>query len=132
MRIVLQASGFMPENNNKLDSNSGVSQLSEHSTNFDFKNEWKNSFGQKTTPPSDSKTSLKRFIRRVRFYNRIFLFIWFFIFKVILKLSSEENDMGFKIRGGFENSLGIFISHVTKNSSADFVGLKVNKKKFNK
>lgn len=66
LRIVLQASGFMPENSNKLESSSGLSQLSDRSSNFDFNNEWKNSFGQKASPPSDSKTSLKRFIRRVR------------------------------------------------------------------
>ncbi|CAF0796523.1 unnamed protein product [Brachionus calyciflorus] len=110
LRIVLQSSGFMPEVdlNQKLASDCGVSQLSEHLLNFEFNNEWNNSFGQKTTPPSDSKTSLKKFIRRV-----------------LLRLSSEEDDLGFKIRGGIENSLGIFISHVSKNSTADLIGLKV-------
>lgn len=65
LRIVLQTSGFMPEKP-KEDSDSDFLQFSQNSTNFNFNNEWKNSFGQNTTPPTDSKTSLKRFIRRVR------------------------------------------------------------------
>ena len=67
LRIVLQTSGFMPEVdiNQKLASDSGVSQLSDHSNSFDFNNEWQNIFGQKTNPPSDSKTSLKKYVRRV-------------------------------------------------------------------
>ena len=69
--------------NQKLASDSGVSQLSDHSNNFDFNNEWLNIFGQKTNPPSDSKTSLKKYVRRVfqifckiefkKFSNLIFL-----------------------------------------------------------
>lgn len=67
LRIVLQTSGFMPETdaNEKLASDSQVSQSSDHGCNFDFTNEWNTPFGNNINPPSESKTSLKRHIRRV-------------------------------------------------------------------
>ena len=37
-----------------------------------------------------------------------------------------DTGLGIKIRGGIEHSLGVFISFVEPNSSADLMGLKVS------
>ena len=60
MRIVLQTSGFLPE------------QVSNHYdapflNDLAFNNEWTDPLGNKTSPPSENKTNIKRFIRKVNF-----------------------------------------------------------------
>ena len=64
LRIVLQTSGFMPENApSDQDKNHNL-----HSLDVQFRNEWFDPFDSLTKPPSESKTSLKRLIRRVLKY----------------------------------------------------------------
>ena len=122
LRIVLQKSGFMPEDLNEcyekmnLESNSG-SSLSESSSasvvNQEsavyFNNDWLDTFGNLTKPPTESKSSFKKHLRRVYLRPRI-----------------NENGIGFSIRGGIEYSLGVFVSHVVPKSNADLMGLRVS------
>jgi hypothetical protein len=49
----------------KLASGSSHSQFSAHFQSHTFNNEWLDSFANKTTPPAESKSSLKKHIRRV-------------------------------------------------------------------
>lgn len=68
LRIVLQTSGFMPETeiNERLSSNSGVSEFSGDSICAEFSNEWLDAFAKPTqSPAAESKPSLKKYIRRV-------------------------------------------------------------------
>jgi hypothetical protein len=101
IKIVLQTSGFMPENVNVPGGQTGPI----------FLNKWVDSFNNETSPPEENKSSLKRHIRRI-----------------VLRpnLDNEEGrDLGFSIRGGFESGLGIFISKMVTKSVSDLHGLRV-------
>lgn len=63
MRIVLQTSGFLPE----LFIENEAMNHKENSLGFVFKNEWVTPFEGLTNPPSESKTKLKRLMRKVKF-----------------------------------------------------------------
>ena len=64
LRIVLQTSGFMPEDSRpQVEDN--ARELKNVENVFEFNNEWTNPFGVKSSPPFENKTSLKRHIRRV-------------------------------------------------------------------
>lgn len=67
---------------------------------------WLNPFGTATKSPSETKSFQKRFVRRVHLQPR-----------------ANENDLGIRIRGGIEFSLGVFVSHVDAGSSAHLAGL---------
>lgn len=100
MRIVLQTSGFMPEfidePDQQLISENGIC----------FNNEWMNPFGKLTLPPGGDNSTLKRYIRRITL------------------IPKSEECLGFKIRGGIDYSLGIFISKVDPKSDAASAGLR--------
>ncbi len=103
LRIVLQASGFLPDNlEDKLKSQSTSSQFGGEELPIN----WLNPFGAATKAPSETKSFQKRFVRRVHLQPR-----------------ANETDLGIRIRGGIEYSLGVFISHIDTSSSAHLAGL---------
>lgn len=103
LRIVLQASGFLPDGvEDKLKSQSASSQFGGE----EFPINWLNPFGIAVKAPSETKSFQKRFVRRVHLQPR-----------------ANENDLGIRIRGGIEYSLGVFISHIDSGSSAHLAGL---------
>ena len=73
LRIVLQTSGFMPEESSdeeRVGANEREYVNLIHLKHFEFINEWSNPFGIKTKCPLfENKSSLKRHIRRVRLFN---------------------------------------------------------------
>ena len=69
LRIVLQTSGFMPDESGdeeRVGANEREFENFTHLKQFEFTNEWSNPFGVKTKCPLfENKSSLKRHIRRV-------------------------------------------------------------------
>ena len=64
LRIVLQTSGFLPEQL-PIDAEKNVNSLEKSSLETMFDNEWMDPFGNLTSPPSESKNKLRRLIRKV-------------------------------------------------------------------
>lgn len=100
LRIVLQTSGFLPEQL-PIDAEKNVNSLEKSSLETMFDNEWMDPFGNLTSPPSESKNKLRRLIR-----------------KVIIS-PKECTSFSIQVRGGIEYQLGMFISKVDPKSNID-------------
>ena len=68
MRIVLQTSGFLPENLNDAEKTGDSLEKSNDLMETIFDNEWMDPFGNLTSTPSESKNKLRRHLsgRRIR------------------------------------------------------------------
>lgn len=107
MSIVLQTSGFMPELA-AADEALKQAKVNDPQHQHQLLSMWTDPFGHQVSAPSEEKQTLKRHIRRIAIRPVV------------------GANIGFKVRGGFENALGVFVSHVHIGSPADKAGLKAS------
>jgi hypothetical protein len=79
------------EPNERLSSNSGVSEFSGDSLCAEFSNEWVDAFDNPTQSPADSKPTTKKYIRRViLFITHFLLMLLLIIFLLIARIETSQ------------------------------------------